>query len=305
MKSNPLISRLKQKLEISLYECKNTTIKSYVQSILLSSAEDVAKKYGLGIETPLKKINLPEEWSLLRQYLNIAGIYLFVNGKDSYLGSSKDLFRRCFIEHKNKSITSTSKHRKFYNNVVTNSWNLFTLYILELTPNHLELFVKLNPNYVLNFDEYLILILLNLYELTIAEQVYIDTIKPTLNGSLYANWSSYNKGSTGYIKSKTSNDKLSMSFLNRTFDDSTIELHRKNRTGKFLSVETRQKIALSNKGKSVILVDINANKEIQFDSILSLSRELLISARTINRWALDKKIHKTKSLKYPLIQIKL
>lgn len=66
--------------------------------------------------------------------------------------------------------------------------NIFTLYILELTPNHLELFVKLNPNYVLNYDEYLILILLNLYELTIAEQVYIDTIKPTLNEneSIYA-----------------------------------------------------------------------------------------------------------------------
>lgn len=114
--------------------------------------------------------------------------------------------------------------------------------------------------------------LLNLYELTIAEQVYIDTIKPTLNESIYVNWSSYNKVSTAYIKSKTSNDKLSMSFLNRTFDKSTIELHRKTRTGKFLSVETKQKIALSNKGKSVILVDINANKEIKFDSIVSLSR---------------------------------
>jgi len=46
LKSNPLISRLKQKLEISLYECENTNIKSYVQSILLLSVEDVAKKYG-------------------------------------------------------------------------------------------------------------------------------------------------------------------------------------------------------------------------------------------------------------------
>jgi len=131
LKSNPLISRLKQKLEISLYECENTNIKSYVQFILLLSVEDVAKKYQLGIETSLKKIHLPEEWSLLRQYINIAGIYLFVNGKDSYLGYFKDLFRRCFIEHKNKSITSTSKQRKYYNNVVKNSLNIFTLYILE------------------------------------------------------------------------------------------------------------------------------------------------------------------------------
>lgn len=53
LKSNPLISRLKQKLEISLYECVNTNIKSYVKSILLLSI--VAKNEGLVIEIPLKK----------------------------------------------------------------------------------------------------------------------------------------------------------------------------------------------------------------------------------------------------------
>lgn len=57
-------------------------------------------------------------------------------------------------------------------------------------------------------------------------------------GSIYANASSYNKGSKGYIKTETSKDKLSISFLNRIYAESTIELHRKNRTGKFLSTET-------------------------------------------------------------------
>lgn len=53
------------------------------------------------------------------KYIKIAGIYLFVNGKDSYLGSN--LFRRCYIEHKNKSLSNTSKHGKFYKNVLKNS----------------------------------------------------------------------------------------------------------------------------------------------------------------------------------------
>jgi predicted site-specific integrase-resolvase len=44
-------------------------------------------------------------------------------------------------------------------------------------------------------------------------------------------------------------------------------------------------------------------KEIVYDTVASLRRELGISDRTINRWALDGKIHHTKSLKYPLIKI--
>jgi hypothetical protein len=76
-----------------------------------------------------------------------------------------------------------SKHTRFYNNVVKNTWNAFTLYILELIPNHIELFVKLNLYYVLNFNEYKLLSLLNLYEITIAEQIYMDLIQPTLNNN--------------------------------------------------------------------------------------------------------------------------
>jgi hypothetical protein len=53
------------------------------------------------------------------------------------------------------------------------------------------------------------------------------------------------------------------------------------------------------------LIDIKNNKEIQFNSVAELGRELLISNRTINRWILDKKLHNTKSLKYPLIKINL
>jgi hypothetical protein len=49
------------------------------------------------------------------------------------------------------------------------------------------MFAKFNPNHGLTKGEYDFLLDLTLYELTIAEQVYIDEIKPSLNGSLYAN----------------------------------------------------------------------------------------------------------------------
>jgi hypothetical protein len=44
-----------------------------------------------------------------------------------------------------------------------------------------------NPNYILDKKEYNSLLDLTLFELTIAEQVYIDSLKPSLNGSIYAN----------------------------------------------------------------------------------------------------------------------
>lgn len=292
-------------MAITLTKCDNPLLKIYIQSILSIPLNVVATKYGNGIKNPLIKINLPEEWHLLRKYKLIAGIYLFVNDINSYLGSSKNLFNRCFVEHKNKAFTNTSKHKKFYNNVVKNTWNDFTLYILELIPNHIELFINLNPYYVLNFNEYKLLSLLNLYEITIAEQIYMDLIQPTLNNNLFANWSTYNKGAKGYIRSEMANNKLSLSFLNRSFNKSTLELHKLNRTGKKLSNITKKKISANCTGKSVILLDLILNKEILFDSVTSLAKELLISPRTINRWILDNKVHNTKSLKYPLIKIKL
>jgi hypothetical protein len=51
------------------------------------------------------------------------------------------------------------------------------------------------------------------------EQLYLDYLKPKLNGSLLANWSTYNKGSTGYVRTNKMNDLLS--FLNRTFSHKT------------------------------------------------------------------------------------
>ena len=104
-----------------------------------------------------------------------------------------------------------------------------------------------------------------------AEQIYMDLIQPTLNNNLFANWSTYNKGATGYIRSEIANSKLSLSFLNRSFNKSTLELHKQNRTGKKLSDITKKKISANCTGKPVILLDLIFNKEIQFDSVTSLA----------------------------------
>ena len=50
----------------------------------------------------------------------------------------------------------------------------------------------------------------------------------------------------------------------------------------------------TNKEKSIILVDLIKKVELKYNSVASLRRELQISDRTINRWALDGKVHNTK-----------
>lgn len=176
----------------------------------------------------------------------------------------------------------------------------------QLTPNHVELFIKLN-NHILSKKEYEALLDLTLYELTIAEQTYLDAIRPSLNSSLYANWSSYNTGPLGYIRDEEANLNLSLKFLNRSFNQATKDLHKKIRQGKKISEEIKQKMSASHLGpkggKPVILEVVGASvtsksvkaevagkeqeqrttTEIFFDSISSLGKELNISARTINR----------------------
>jgi hypothetical protein len=62
------------------------------------------------------------------------------------------------------------------------------------------------PNHVLTKSEYQSLFYLSVYELTIAEQIYLDFLQPTLNNnSILYNWSSYNKGAKGYIRTENTN----------------------------------------------------------------------------------------------------
>ena len=83
-------------------------------------------------------------------------------------------------------------------------------------------------------------------------------------------------------------------------------MHRKNNTGKILSEATKKdrKISKGAGGIPVYLIDVNSNNDtIEFKTKLSLSKELKISIRTINRWLDDNIVHSTKSLKYPKVKI--
>ena len=51
-------------------------------------------------------------------------------------------------------------------------------------------------------------------------------------------------GSKGYIRNAESNIELSLSFLNRSYNQSTIDLHIKNQTGVKLSKVTREKMSV-------------------------------------------------------------
>jgi group I intron endonuclease len=231
---------------------------------------------------------------------------LFVSGSDSYIGSTNDLYRRCFIQHKNNAYAKTKKHKLFYNKVVKKGWDLFTLNILYLIPKHLHIFTEKYLDYILTNEDIQILRDLTNYELTIAEQLQLDFYKPNLNISLLANYSSYNIGSLGYVRTEEMNSRLSLSYLNRSYSPMTKLMHRKNNLGKKLSDLTKDKISKSSGGIPIKLININSNNStIIFKNKTLLAKELNISLRTVNRWLDDGKIHLTKSLKYPKVKIVL
>jgi hypothetical protein len=61
-------------MEITSTKCDNSSLKIYIQSILSIPLNVVATKYGSGIKNSLIKIDLTEEWHLLRKYKFIVGI---------------------------------------------------------------------------------------------------------------------------------------------------------------------------------------------------------------------------------------
>jgi len=286
-----------------------TKLETYVNSVINIPLEEFLIKYNPSKNHYIKSSSLSKslnKWSFLKEFKLVPGIYQFelIKGFESYIGSTKDLYKRCYTQHRTQAITYTNKHKLFYNKVRLQGWDSFNLKILYLIPNHVYLFAEKNPNYFITEKDLLILTDLISYELTIAEQLQLDYKKPNLNSSLFANWSSYNTGATGYIRSDELNDELSLSFLNRTFSEYTKNLHRKNNTGKILSDTTKLKISKGAGGITVYLVNVKFNNEIvEFKTKTLLSEELNISIRTINRWLDDNKVHSTKSLKYPQVKL--
>lgn len=67
----------------------------------------------------------------------MAGIYQFTNGAHSYVGSTRDLHQRCYIQHRLDAFNKFKRHVLFYTNVIKYGWKNFTFRILTLIPNHL------------------------------------------------------------------------------------------------------------------------------------------------------------------------
>ena len=107
---------------------------------------------------------------------------------------------------------------------------------------------------------------------------------------MLANWSTYNVGAKGYIRTNKANENLSLAFLNRNFSLETKELHRRNNTSKTVSELTKEKMSKSSGGVSVKLIDISSNNSIiEFKNKSLVAKELNISLRTVSRWIKDGK----------------
>lgn len=305
LNSNPRILRLHTKI-VSYSAVKNsTTLGIYLMdNINRINLTDFQKSDYCGLQNNFVFTKSPlNSWGFLRDFKSKAGIYQFVLGSDSYIGSTKDLYNRCFLQHKNQAFTKTNKHRLFYNAVIENGWGKWTLNIICIIPNHTVVFAEKNPDIILTGKDLSILQDLTTYELTLAEQLNLDYYKPTFNGSLLANWSTYNVGSSGYIRKAESNTNLSLSFLNRKFTEDTKELHKKNNIGKTLSDLTKIKMSKSHGGVTVNLLDVNTNEIIVFKNKSLVAKELNISLRTVSRWINDGNTHTTLSLKYPKVKL--
>ncbi len=305
---NPTIKRLRLKIES--YINNKTNLDKYLSTNLkriLNFQKEIEQNSQIkNLNKNITKIDFSQSWYLLKEFKKVAGIYQFVLGFDSYIGSTKDIYNRCFIQHKKLAFSAPNKHKKFYSLVVNNGWSKFTLNILNITPNHVNVFSEEYPNDILTAKDLRILQYLTYYELTLNEQIYLDLFKPNLNKSLLANWSTYNVGAKGYIRTNKANENLSLAFLNRNFSLETKELHRRNNTSKTVSELTKEKMSKSSGGVSVKLIDISSNNLIiEFKNKSLVAKELNISLRTVSRWIEDGKCHSTHSIKYPKVILKI
>ncbi len=152
LNNNPNILRLKNKLiNVTLNESTDNTLTNYIKIHLDKPLEFYLSKFNPE-NLPVYNLSLKEGWKSLDQYKNIPGIYKFTalplfGGVDTYLGSTKNIYYRCYIQHKNQAFINTKKHLLFYNKVVHNGWESFQLSILALIPDYCKKFTKLYPEF--------------------------------------------------------------------------------------------------------------------------------------------------------------
>nr|YP_009912216.1 hypothetical protein [Phallus echinovolvatus]QLD96652.1 hypothetical protein [Phallus echinovolvatus] len=105
----------------------NTKLETYVNSVINIPLEEFLLKYDPSNNHCIKSSLLsksPNKWSFLKEFKLVPGIYQFelIKGFDSYIGSTKDLYKRCYTQHRTQAITHTNKHKLFYNKVISQGW---------------------------------------------------------------------------------------------------------------------------------------------------------------------------------------
>ena len=121
---NPTIKR--SRLKIESYINNKTNLDKYLSTNLkriLNFQKEIEQNSQIkNLNKNITKMDLSQSWYLLKEFKKVPGIYQFVLGFDSYIGSSatKDIYNRCFIQHKNIAFTAQNKHKKFYSLVVNN-----------------------------------------------------------------------------------------------------------------------------------------------------------------------------------------
>jgi hypothetical protein len=306
--NNPKLKKLYKLLENGNHKTDIMELKNYINNIIELSPNDLYNIYANtnNIITPIWSYSLPEGFDKLIEYKGIAGIYYY-NSKEGkgYVGSTSDLRRRNFSEHKN-NINKKGKHIKFYDYIKKNTWSAFTLYIMAVIPDHVKNFSIIYNTININSTEQELLEILNLYHLTLVEQFFIDNLPHDLNGSKFSSASSYNIGSLGVIRDQMFKNNLSLKYLGRQYAQSTIEIHKILNKGKTLSKITRNKMSKSHGGVKVYVLNLLKSQIEVFPTKLMASKFLNISMRTLSRWADDPlTIHEVKSIEYNKVQISL
>jgi len=202
---------------------------------------------------------------------------------DAYVGSSMDLWRRLFTQHKNAPGKGSVKHKLFYNYVREHTWSNMNLSIFQCLPNHIAVYQAMHPYLMLKEDEMRILVLLNMYHMALVEQFYLDHICPSLNFEPLANASSWNAGATGMIRDELFRSNLSQSYMGRTYSQATIEKHRSAMTGLKLSDATRAKMSASANGVDVFIMDATTKLVTTFSTKTAACAYLGVSQRTLTR----------------------
>lgn len=101
----------------------NTAVAEYVSFVVDTPLPNLVLEYYTEDTANFTSTHsLPSGFADLRDYKGAPGVYMYCTcaehpDGDNYVGSTNDLWRRNFVEHKNNAFTTPTKHRHFYGTV--------------------------------------------------------------------------------------------------------------------------------------------------------------------------------------------